>query len=67
MNRCLILIGNEGKHSNGSFLPGVSKDLESYENFFRSDNGGAWGSSEIAPVAQVGLPWVCITNYSLAE
>ena len=48
MKRCLILIGNEGKASNGSFLPGVSKDLEAYENFFRSDNGGAWGSSEIA-------------------
>lgn len=30
------------------FCRGVSKDLESYENFFRSDNGGAWGSSEIA-------------------
>lgn len=48
MKRCLILIGNEGKASNGSFLPGVSKDLEAYENFFRSDNGGAWGTSEIA-------------------
>lgn len=37
MKRTLIIIGNQGGERN--FLPGVSKDLSSYVEFFVSDYG----------------------------
>lgn len=40
MNRKLILIAND----NG--LPGVRVDIENYERFFRSAQGGLWGNEE---------------------
>lgn len=47
MKRCLILIGNEGVRNTPSYLPGVSKDIDRYKAFFRSDFGGAWEDNEI--------------------
>lgn len=47
MKRCLILMGNDGVRNTSSYLPGVSKDIERYEAFFRSDFGGAWEDDEI--------------------
>lgn len=47
MKRCLIIIGNQGTPSKGNFLPGVSRDVNNYLSFFKSDNGGAWENDEI--------------------
>ena len=47
MKRCLIIIGNQGTPSKGNFLPGVSRDVNNYLYFFKSDNGGAWENDEI--------------------
>lgn len=47
MKRCLIIIGNQGTPNKGNFLPGVSRDVNNYLSFFKSDNGGAWESEEI--------------------
>lgn len=47
MKRCLIIIGNQGIPSKGNFLPGVSRDVNNYLFFFKSDNGGAWENDEI--------------------
>lgn len=49
MKRCLIIIGNQGIPSKGNFLPGVSRDVNNYLSFFKSDNGGAWENNEIIP------------------
>lgn len=45
MNRKLILIANKGEDSHE--LPGVAIDMEHYERFFRSANGGAWEDGEM--------------------
>lgn len=47
MKRCLIIIGNQGSPSKGNYLPGVSRDVDNYLAFFKSDNGGAWENDEI--------------------
>ena len=47
MKRCLIIIGNQGSPNQGNFLPGVSRDVNNYLTFFKSDNGGAWEENEI--------------------
>lgn len=47
MKRCLIIIGNQGTPNKGNFLPGVSRDVNNYLSFFKSDNGGAWENDEI--------------------
>lgn len=49
MKRCLIIIGNQGTPSKGNFLPGVSRDVNNYLSFFKSNNGGAWENNEIIP------------------
>lgn len=47
MNRCLILIGNEGSPAEGNYLTGVKQDIERYREFFKSDFGGSWEDCEI--------------------
>ena len=47
MKRCLIIIVNQGSPHQGNYLPGVSRDMNNYLSFFKSDNGGAWEENEI--------------------
>lgn len=45
MKRTLILIANTGTPDNPAY--GARKDIEDYESFFRSNEGGAWEEHEI--------------------
>lgn len=45
MRKKVLLISNNGSHAN--YLPGVSRDVQNYYDFFRSDEGGAWEDDEI--------------------
>lgn len=45
MKRTLILIANTGTPDNPAY--GARKDIEDYESFFRSNEGGAWEKNEI--------------------
>jgi Caspase domain len=47
MNRSALLIGSPGVPGRESFLPGVERDLENYNEFLLSPLGGAWRQDEI--------------------
>lgn len=47
ISRRAIIIGNNTGYRAPVFLKGVDKDLFNYNNFLRSDAGGAWLQSEI--------------------
>lgn len=51
MKRRAIIIGNEGilGSKEHKFLSGVRTDISNFYGFITSDNGGAWGVSEIMP------------------
>lgn len=61
MKRALIIIGNQGGERN--FLPGVSKDLRSYVDFFVSDYGGAWEQDEI----HIDMYWTIVEVKHMIE
>lgn len=48
MNKKALIIGCSGKGVD--YLPGVSKDVENFDYFLRSNVGGNWYSSEIVTV-----------------
>lgn len=62
MKRCLIIIGNQGTPSKGNYLPGVSRDVNNYLSFFKSDNGGAWEDDEIIPKVYDWTSWGLYVN-----
>ena len=62
MKRCLIIIGNQGTPSKGNYLPGVSRDVNNYLSFFKSDNGGAWEDDEIIPKVYDWTSWGLYLN-----
>jgi hypothetical protein len=45
--RKAIIIGSPGGYRNLKFLPGVSIDLENYNNYLQSKPGGQWDVNEI--------------------
>lgn len=53
MNRKLIFIINDGGPEN--FLPGVKLDFRHFNDFFLSDEGGAWEGNEIWDYSALGI------------